>query len=163
MRKALPLLTLLRTTRNPGVVATTLLTLSDASPDDAIEAARPLLSRSDPIFACAAVEAIGKLAGSRRDEALRLALEHPSADVVTAALIEIARAAGPGALARVSECLEHTSPEVRRVSAQLLGTDGSPSSQASLRARLERETEPNVRDAIAEALSARAPSRGDGT
>jgi HEAT repeat protein len=163
LRKAGPLLTLLRTTRNPGVVATTLLTLRDASPDDAIDAAGPLLKRSDPAFACAAVEAIGQLAGPRRDEALRLALEHPAADVVTAALVELARTGGPEALARVSECLEHPSPEVRRVSAELLGADAGPSSQASLRARLERETEPRVREAIADALSARAPSRGDGT
>jgi HEAT repeat protein len=163
MRRAEPLLTLLRTTRNPGVVATTLLTLREASPDDAFEAARPLLSRSDPILACAAVEAIGKLAGPRRDEALRLALEHPVADVVTAAMIEIARGATEGALGRLGECLEHASPEVRRVAADLLGADGSPSSQASLRARLERETEPSVREAIADALSARALSRGDGT
>jgi HEAT repeat protein len=163
MRRAEPLLTLLRTTRNPGVVATTLLTLREASPDDAFEAARPLLSRSDPILACAAVEAIGKLAGPRRDEALRLALEHPVADVVTAAMVEIARGASEGALGKVGECLDHASPEVRRVAADLLGADGSPSAQASLRARLERETEPMVREAIAEALSARALSRGDGT
>jgi HEAT repeat protein len=163
MRHAAPLLTLLRTTRSPGVVATTLLTLRDASPDDAFDAARPLLSRSDPILACAAIEAIGKLAGPRRDEALRLALEHPVADVVTTALIEIARGANDGALSRVSDCLEHPSPEVRRVAAELLGADGSPASHASLRARLERETEPNVREAIAEGLSARALSRGDGT
>ena len=56
--------------------------------------------------------------GPRRDEALRLALEHPVADVVTTALIEIARGANDGALSRVSDCLEHPSPEVRRVAAE---------------------------------------------
>jgi HEAT repeat protein len=163
LRRATPLLTLLRTTKNPGVVATTLLTLRETSPDDAFEAARPLLSRSDPAFACAAVEAIGKLAGPRRDEALRLALEHPAPDVVTAALMEIARNGGEDDLAHVGDCLEHAAPEVRRVAAVLLGSDGRPRAQTSLRARLERETEPRVREAITEALSARAPSRGEGT
>jgi HEAT repeat protein len=163
MRCPAPLLTLLRTTKKPGVVATSLLALREASPDDAFDAARPLLSRSDPVLACAAVEAVGQLDGARRTEGLRLALEHAEPEVVRAALVELARGADAEAFAKVSECLEHPSLEVRCLVADLLGVEGSHASQARLRHRLERETEARVRDAIAEALSARALSRGDAT
>jgi HEAT repeat protein len=163
MHRSGPLLTLLRTTRNVGVVAATLLALREASPEDTFDAARPLLSGSDAVLACAAVEAIGQLEGPRRAEGLRLALEHREPEVVKAALIELARAADEGALSRVSECIEHESFEVRRLVADLLGAEGSGASQARLRARLERETDPRVRDAIGEALSTRTILRGDAT
>jgi HEAT repeat protein len=162
MRRPAPLLTLLRTTKKPGVVATSLLALRLASPDDAFEAARPLLVRSDPVLACAAVEAVGQLDSPRRVEGLRLALEHPEPEVVRAALVELARGADADAFAKVTECLEHPSSDVRCLVADLLGAEGSSASQALLRDRLVRESDARVRDAIAEALSARALSRGDG-
>jgi HEAT repeat protein len=158
MRRAGPLLTLLRTTQNPGVLAATVLALREASPDDAFDAARPLLLLSDPVLACAAVEAIGQLEGPRRDQGLLVALDHPEPEVVKAALFSLARRADEGGLAKVMECLEHESFEVRRLAANLLGVEGSATSQSRLRSRLERETDERVREAIAEALSARAPS-----
>jgi HEAT repeat protein len=122
MRRPTPLMTLLRTTRNAGVVATTLLALREASPEDAFEAARPLLSHSDPVLACAAVEAIGQLGGSRREEGLRLALEHPQPEVVRGALIELARGGDEADWVNVSRYLEHESLEVRRLAADLMST-----------------------------------------
>jgi HEAT repeat protein len=154
MRRADPLLTLLRTTRNPGVLAATVLALGEASPNDAFEAAKPFLL-SDPVLACAAVEAIGQLEGPRRVEGLLLALQHTEPEVVKAALVGLARGADEVGLAKVVEYLEDESFEVRRLAANLLGTEGSITSQARLRGRLERETDERVRDAIAEALSAR--------
>jgi HEAT repeat protein len=120
MRRPSPLLTLLRTTKNAGVVAATLLALRDASPEDAFEAARPLLTRSDPVLACAAVEAIGQLDGPRRGEGLRLALEHPEPEVVKGALLELARGADEADWTKVGACLEHASAEVRRLASELL-------------------------------------------
>jgi HEAT repeat protein len=158
-----PLLLLLRTTKNAGVIASALLALSEASPDDALRTARPLVLLSDPILACAAVEAIGQLREARRNDGLFLALEHPEPEVVKAALLEIAREADGRAIEKIGECLEHTSPDVRRLVAHLLGNDGSAFAQTRLRAGLERETDPTVREAIALALSVRASLRGDGT
>ena len=156
-----PLLMLLRTTKDAGEVASALLALSEASPEDALLAARPLVLIADPGLACAAVEAIGQLRVARRNDALFLALGHPEPEVVKAALVEISREADEGALEKMSQCLDHESFDVRSVAAQLLGAEGSPASHAHLRARLERETHPLARDAITGALSVRAALRSD--
>lgn len=161
--RAEPLIMLLRTTKDAGVVASALLALSEASPDDALRMARPLVLIADPVLACAAVEAIGQLHVGRRNDALFLAIDHPEPEVVKAALVEISRDSDESALEKMGECLDHESSDVRRVVAQLLGTEGSASSHTRLRARLERETHPLVRDAIAGALSIRGSLRSDGT
>ena len=44
------------------------------------------------------------------------------------------------------------------MAAELLGQDRSPSAQALLRARYEREKDPIVREAIAAAVSVRPPA-----
>jgi HEAT repeat protein len=163
MKRAEPLLMFLRTTKDAGMVASALLALSEASPDDALRTARPLVLLSDPVLACAAVEALGQLREARRNDGLFLALEHPEPGVVKAALVEIARDADERALVRIGGCLDHESFEVRRLAAQLLGAEGSPLAHMRLRACLERENDPLVRDAIAEALSIRAALRDDGT
>ena len=54
--------------------------------------------------------------------------------------------------------LDHASWEVRRLVAELLGQDASPPARALLRARLDRETDPVVREAIAEGLAGRSGS-----
>jgi len=159
MRYAAPLLTLLRTTKKPGVLVASVLALGEASPNDAFEAARPLLLQSDPPLARAAVEAMGQLAGPRREEALTLALAHPEPEVVNAALRGLAREGGEAGSAQWAAFLEHESFEVRRQAASLLGTEGEPTAaRARLRSRLERETDERVREAIAEALTVRPPS-----
>jgi hypothetical protein len=119
--------------------------------------------------ACAAVEAIGHLAYGRGpsrlsqqvtagcEDALFAALDHPDPEVVKLALSLVGAQPGARALARLGLCLDHTSWEVRRVAAELLGQDKSPAAQALLRARYEREKEAVVRDAIAAAVSLRPP------
>jgi HEAT repeat protein len=171
MGRVEPLLMLLRTTKDAGLVASALLALSDASPDDAVRTARPLVLLSDPILACAAVEAIGQLREARRNDGLFLAIEHPEPEVVKAALVEISRHADERALDKIGQCLDHDSLEVRRLAARLLGADGSAFAHARLRAGLDRESDPLVRDAmtdalsngVAAALSIRAPRGHDGT
>jgi HEAT repeat protein len=162
MRHSAPLKTLIETTKHPGIVATTLLALREASPADAFEAARPLLARSDPVLASAAVEAIGQLDEPRRWEGLRLALEHPDAEVVRGALVELARGRGVEDPVRLGECLNHDLAMVRRLSAEILGNIGGAESSTFLRGRLEREADGEVREAIAQALSVRPPPREAG-
>ncbi len=167
--RADPLMGLVADTRDPVLTATTLRALGDADPASALNAARPLVMRAEAAVACAAVEAIGHLAFARGvsrlpphvaaacEDALFAALDHPDPEVVKLALSLVGAQPGARALARLGLCLDHTSWEVRRVAAELLGQDKSPGAHALLRARYEREKEPVVRDAIAAAVSLRPP------
>ena len=147
-----PLLALLEGVRDAVVVAAALRALGDASPDRAFEAAQPLLRSVDPLLASSAVEAIGQLRGERRDDGLFVALEHPDVHVVKSALVELSRDMSPRILARVALCLDHAAYEVRRFAAELLGGLNDPAAHAFVRARLARETDPGVREALTSAL-----------
>ncbi|HEY2366868.1 MAG TPA: HEAT repeat domain-containing protein, partial [Polyangiaceae bacterium] len=57
------------------------------------------------------------------------------------------------ALACVGAALDHGSWEVRRVAAEVLGSEGSDDALRLLRARLERESDAAVREAIMLALA----------
>src|SRR6202034_3264088 len=95
----------------------------------------------------------GQLRGAHRDDGLFAALEHPHSDVVKSALVELSRDMSPRTLARVGLCLDHPSYEVRRFGAELLGSQDDPIAHALVRARLDRETDPVVRDALTQALA----------
>jgi HEAT repeat protein len=154
-------------TRDPVLAATALRALGDADPARALAAARPLVSHTDPAIACAAVEAIGQLESRRAsghasalvttacEDALFAALDHPEGEVVKLALTLVGAQPGARALARLGLCLDHSSWEVRRIAAELLGQDKSSGAQELLRARYEREKDPIVRVAIAAAVSIR--------
>ena len=159
LRRGAPLVDLVTAARDPALVTAALRALGDADGDLAFGAAHPLLEHADAAIACAAVEAIGRL-GPRRKDALFEALEHPDIEVVKMALSEIALDLDARALARLGLCLDHPSWEVRRLTAELLGSDGSAPAQALLKARYEREKDPVVREAIAEAVSVRPPPDG---
>lgn len=172
LRRAPPLVDLVRAARDPALVAAALRALGDADADLAFGAAHPLLRHPDAATACAAVESVGILLRARRDaggptssagdprDALFEALEHADPEVVKTALSEISFDLDARALARLGSCLDHASWEVRRLAAELLGHDGSASAQALLKARYERERDPVVRAAIAEAVSVRPPADG---
>jgi HEAT repeat protein len=168
LRFAEPLVAVVADSRDPLLAATALRALSDADPDRALAAARPLVRNADAATACAAVEAIGELLsrpgipshGAERDDALFAALEHPEAEVVKLALSFVGVDPSARAMARLGTCLDHPSWEVRRVAAELLGQDKGPSAQGLLRSRYERERDPIVREAIAHAVSVR-PSAAD--
>jgi HEAT repeat protein len=163
LRVAEPLVAVVADGRDPVLAATALRALTDASPDGALAAARPLVRHNDAAIASAAVEAIGQLTvrsgvaapPSTRDEALFVALEHPEAEVVKLALSFVGVDPSPRAMARLGLCLDHSSWEVRRLAAELLGQDKSPAAQGLLRSRYERERDPIVREAIAHAVSLR--------
>jgi HEAT repeat protein len=163
--RAEPLARVVADPRDPVLTATALRALGDADPDRALAAATPLVTHADAAIACAAVEALGHLAGARGpshltagcEDALFAALDHADPEVVRLALSLVGARPGARALARLGLCLDHVSWEVRRLAAELLGHDKSGSAQALLRARYEREKDPIVRDAIAAAVSVRPP------
>lgn len=158
-----PLARVVAHARDPVVVATALRALGEADPARALLAASPLVTSADAAVACAAVEAIGRLASRRGltnlasacEDALFAALDHPDAEVVKLALSLAGGRPGARTMGRLGLCLDHGSWEVRRVAAELLGQDKSTSAQALLRARYEREKDPFVRDAISAAVSVR--------
>jgi HEAT repeat protein len=155
MGYAEPLANLVASSRDGTLVATALRALSEANHARAFDAARSLVRSRDALVASAAVEAIGALREPRRDDALFDALEHPEAEVVKSALLELAKLPDARSLARLGLCLDHDSWEVRRVAAEVLGQEGSEPARALLRARLEREKDALVREAVSAALSTR--------
>ena len=150
------LLGLLSGVKDAVVISATLRALCEASPADAFLVAGPLLTSEDPLLASSAALAIGQLRGARRDEGLFVALEHADADVVKSALVELARDMSERSRARIGLCLDHPAYEVRRFAAELLGSEDDPVAAALMRARLDRETDPVVREALHLALAPRA-------
>ncbi len=135
--------------------------LGTANPDRCLAVAQRLVRSNDAAIACAAVEAAGPLGGARREDVLLTALEHRDAEVVKLALSELHRSLSARSLARLGLCLDHEAWEVRRLAAELLGEQRDASAHGLLRGRLERETDPAVREAIVGSL-ARAGHEGEG-
>ncbi len=157
-----PLVGLVGTTHDGGLLAVALRALAEADPLAAYESARPLVRAAEPVVACAAVVALGAMPGPRREDALFEALDHENAEVVKAALFELSRLLDARTLSRFALCLDHDSWEVRRLAVELLGNAGGDSARSLLRARLEREKDELVRDAIGAALAARPAQGGAG-
>jgi len=147
---------------DPAVVAAALRALTPGDAEATYRAARPLLASRDASIASAAAEAIGRLPSPAHREALFDALLHPEAEVVKVALSEMGAQLDGLALSHLARCLDHASWEVRRLACELLGGHNKDGVHALLHARLDREREPAVREAIASALSARTPPRTDG-
>ena len=148
---------LLAAPRDVELVAAALRALGEIDPDRAEVVAFPLVGSADPAVACAAVDALARFGGSRREDGLIGALVHSDPGVVTLAMSELAQTPSPRATARLGTCLDHTSWEVRRHAAETLGNIGTAAAEELLRARLDREDDPAVRDALQWALSARSP------
>ncbi len=137
---------------DPEIVAAAVSALSEADAARAEGVCTRLVAREDPAIASAAVRALGRL-GERGEAGLEGALLHPSDEVVKLALSELGRAPSVRALEHVGRALDHRSWEVRRVAAEVLGAEGSDDALALLRARLERESDASVREAIMIALA----------
>ncbi len=165
--RAEPLVGVVAEPRDPGLAASALRALGEADPERALTASRELVGHPEPAIAASGVEALGALRATphlaeRCDDALLLAIDHADPEVVKLALSLLGqrdRASGFRAMACVGLCLDHPSWEVRRMAAEILSQDNSPASKEFLRARYERETDVTVRDAIAEAVSIRPPSK----
>ena len=156
MGQAEPLILLLEGVHDTAVVAGALRALGEASPGRAFDAAWGLLRSDDPMLAASAVETIGRRTGSRRDEGLQVALDHRDPGVVKSALVELSRHISPKILARIGQCLDSPSYEVRRFAAELLADADDAATHTLIRSRLDRETDPVVRDALTLALVAHA-------
>jgi HEAT repeat protein len=117
-----------------------------------LEALSSLVSGADARVAVAAVEAIAQVPGVRRLDALLPGLEHPSAEVVKATLRAIAGEREPRVLIHVGRFLDHEAWDIRRQAADVLGRLGGEAEIQLLRAKLDTEREPLVRDALERAL-----------
>jgi HEAT repeat protein len=156
--RAEPLANLVESSDDHELVVGALRALGEADQARGFAAARARVGSPSAEIACAAVEAIDRFgAAGDREDALFDALAHPDSEVVKLALSSLATNLDARALARLGMSLDHESWEVRRLASELLGQSKSPSAQALLRARLEREKEPVVRDALTNALSLRPP------
>jgi HEAT repeat protein len=146
------LATLAATAPDAETAGAALRALGDVEPQRAFEIARRMVEDADAARACVAVEGISRHVGPLREDALLAALEHEDAGVLTLAMTELAASPTPRAVLRLGMALDHPSWEVRRLAAELLGSVGDASSEALLRARLDREADPGVREALQQAL-----------
>lgn len=143
---------LVASTRTPTLAAQALRALAHADPLRAVAAARPLLRAADAQVASAAIEAVQTAGGEARAEALLVALGHADREIVKVALAALARSEGEEATTGLATCLVHEAPEVRRLAADLLGQVGGGEARSLLRARLDREGDAGVREAITRSL-----------
>jgi HEAT repeat protein len=158
-----PLANLVESSDDHELVVSALRALGEADKARGFAAARARVHSPSAEIDGAAGEAIDRFGPSGdREDALFEALGHPDSEVVKLALSSLATNLDARALARLGMSLDHESWEVRRLASELLGQSKSPSAQALLRARLEREKEPVVRDALTNALSLRPPPGFEG-
>ncbi len=146
------LLSILSSGRDAELMAAAAAALGSIGDARILDALSPLVSGADARVAVAAVEAIAQVPGVRRVDALRPGLEHPSAEVVKATLRAIAGEREPRVLVQVGRFLEHEAWDVRRQAADVLGRLGGEAEIQALRAKLDTEREPLVRDALERAL-----------
>ncbi|NLE87595.1 MAG: HEAT repeat domain-containing protein [Myxococcales bacterium] len=146
------LLAILDSGRDTELMAMAAEALGDLGPPDMLQGLAPLARGSDPRVAVAAVEAIARLPMPRRLEVLRPVLDHRDAEVVKATLRALGDERDPRVLVQVGRCLDHESWDVRRQAADMLGRLGGEAEVQLLRARLEAEQEPLVREALQRAL-----------
>ncbi len=140
--------------KHPARLGAVLRALGDADPVRAFAAARPLLRSPDPQVASAAVHVVGGIDVDGRAEALRDATGHGDHEVVKLALDRLLAADAEAGLDALATALEHNAREVRRYAAEVLGLEGSAEAQSLLRARLDRERDGQVREAMMTALRA---------
>ena len=160
LRHAAALSDLVAAVSDPEIVAAACGALSEADPERSLAVCAGLVTSEDPAVAGAAVSALGKLERARAQDALFSALEHPNEEIVKLALSELGESQDARTLARIGLCLDHASWDVRRLAAELLGAEGGAAALDLLRARLEREADPSVREAIMLALSHPFGERG---
>jgi HEAT repeat protein len=102
----------------------------------------------------AAIEALGRSRDSRRIEPLLDAAESSDIELAKAALLALDGVRDPRVRSRLGAALDHGAWHMRRLAADSLGRFGGGPAVELLRARLGREHEPLVREAIERALGA---------
>jgi HEAT repeat protein len=117
-----------------------------------LDSLAPLVCGPDAQVAVAAVEAIAHIPGLSRLDVLLPGLEHASVEVIKATLRALAGEREPRVLVHVGRFLDHEAWDVRRQAADALGRLGGEAEILLLRAKLDVEREPLVRDALERAL-----------
>jgi HEAT repeat protein len=146
------LLPLVAKSTDPDLLAQAVSALGDTGGGDAVKALRPLTRTAPAPVAVAAIEAISMIPGIRHVDELIDGLSHNSPEVVKAALGVLAGLNDARVATHVGACLDHDEWDVRRLAADLLGRLGGEANVNLLRAKMQVETEPLVKDAIARAL-----------
>lgn len=146
------LLSILKGGRDGELVAAAAVALGKIGDARTLDSLSPLVVGSDAQVAVAAVEAIAHVPAANRLDVLRPGLEHASAEVIKATLRAIAGEREPRVLVHVGRFLDHDSWDVRRQAADVLGNMGGETEISLMRAKLEVEREPLVRDALERAL-----------
>ncbi len=157
-----PLVTLLASATDLEIVGAAYRALAEADPDRSLVEAKRALSHLSLPAASVAVGAVSSIPGPKRDEVMLFALEHSDEEVVRVALSCITPPLDARTISRLGVCLDHSSWELRRATAELLGQDGSSAAGELLKARYERETDASVREAILDAMRMVA-TRAEGT
>jgi HEAT repeat protein len=148
------LIELATTSQDERLVVAAVRALGDTGDSRVLEVLWPLARAGSPVAAVAAVEALGSLDDSRHVDALIDALGHEDSEVVKAALAALDAHRDPRVVTHFGACMDHPSWSVRRLAADLLGQVGGDAAAALLRAKLNSEEEPLVREAIQRALGA---------
>ena len=161
------LLPLVERAPDDDLLAHAVAALGDTGGAEAVRSLRPLARAAPAPVAVSAVEAIARIPEIRHVDELIDGLSHPSAEVVKAALGVLVEKSDPRVATHVGACLDHDAWDVRRLAADLLGQLGGEANVELLRAKMQVEKEPLVRDAIARALEAlgalrRTPSPAGG-
>jgi HEAT repeat protein len=146
------LLPLVADTPDQELLAHAVAALGDAGSVEAVRALRPLTRTAPAPVAVSAIEAIVRIPEIRHVDELIDGLAHPSTEVVKAALGAISELNDPRVATHIGVCLDHEAWDVRRLAADLLGELGGESNVNLLRAKLQLEKEPLVKDALARAL-----------
>lgn len=147
-----PLLSLIESAAQPDLMDHAVVALGETGGSEAVQALSPLTSSAPAHIAVRAVEAISHLREARSVDVLMHGLAHESPEVVKAVLKALAELDDPRATPHVGACLDHEAWDVRRLAADLLGLLGGEANVELLRAKLQVEKEPLVRDAITRAL-----------
>ena len=145
------LLDLVERSEDDFLVASATRALGEAGDPRALEVLRRLVRDGKAVVAVSAVDALARLDHPDRVDAMLEGVWHPDAEVVKAALQRLADQQ-VSVRSHLATCLDHEAWDVRRLAADLLGRHGGEGAMSRLRQRLERESEPLVREAIQRAL-----------
>lgn len=148
-----PLLALLlRESEDREIVVAALGALGRTGDGEVASAIVPYVGSPSPAVAVAAVTALGRIDDMDGLPALLEAARSEEAEVVKAALLALDGSSHPAVVACFGKALEHERWDVRTLAADCLGPSGAAASVELIRARLSRETEPIVREALDRAL-----------